>query len=718
MSTVLFLSRFTQTGKATMMQTSTQHRILVLSSSEADVAILKRVLSNARDGPFHIESANSLSDGLTRLAGGAIDVVLVDLTLTDSRGLDTFDSLFAAHAQTPIMTLASLEEEEEAVDAVTRGAQGYLLKGYFERNLVPQALRSVIIRKEVEEALYREKTRAEIALNSISDAVICTDTAGRVDYLNVAAEKMTGWPREDAMGRSIGEVFRIINSLTREADLNPIELVLQLDEPMGLAANTVLIRRDGAEVPIEDSTSPIHDTNGKLTGAVVVFHDVGEAKAMVEKMAHLAHHDFLTDLPNRLLLNDRIAQAITAARRRGTRVAVLFLDLDNFKHINDSLGHATGDLLLRSVTQRLSACVRASDTVSRQGGDEFVILLSDCSDESHIASTAEKIHAALSLPHLIAKRELHVSTSMGISVYPADGADAEALIKSADTAMYYAKAKGRNNHQFFSNDMNTRAVERQIIESNLRRALKEQEFVLHYQPKLNLVTGKIIGAEALLRWQHPELGMLLPDRFVAIAEDCGLIVPLGQWVLREACSQARRWIDAGAMPISMAVNISALEFRQKSFFENLDAILQDAGLAPELLQLEITEGVLMHDASASAAILQQLKALGLQLAIDDFGTGYSSLSYLKQFPIDVLKIDQSFVHGIGADDDEGIIVSAVIGMGNSLKLRVVAEGIENQEQLAFLKVRHCEEGQGYLFSKPVDAEQFAQLLAINPEQVG
>ncbi|WP_326940938.1 putative bifunctional diguanylate cyclase/phosphodiesterase [Actimicrobium sp. GrIS 1.19] len=700
------------------MQPSPQHRILVLSSSEADVEILKRVLSKAHDGPFRIESENSLAAGLARLADGAIDVVLVDLTLADSRGLDTFDGLFAAYPRTPIMTLTSLEEEEEAIEAVTRGAQGYLLKGHFERNLVPQALRSVIIRKEVEEALYLEKTRAEIALNSISDAVICTDIAGRVNYLNVAAETMTGWSRQDADGQPIAAVFRIINSVTREAEVNPVDLVLQQNEAMGLAANTVMIRRDGAEVPIEDSTSPIHDSNGKLTGAVVVFHDVGAAKAMSEKMAYLAHHDFLTDLPNRLLLNDRISQAITAARRRGTKVAVLFLDLDNFKHINDSLGHATGDLLLRSVTQRLSACVRSSDTVSRQGGDEFVILLSDCSDESHIASTAEKIHAALSLPHLIAKRELHVSTSMGISVYPADGADAEALIKSADTAMYYAKAKGRNNHQFFSNEMNTRAVERQFIESNLRRALKEQEFVLHYQPKVNLVTGKIIGAEALLRWQHPEWGMLLPERFVAIAEDCGLIVPLGQWVLREACSQAQRWIDAGVMPISMAVNISALEFRQKSFFENLDAILKETGLAPALLQLEITEGVLMHDASASAAILQQLKDLGLQLAIDDFGTGYSSLSYLKQFPIDVLKIDQSFVHDIGGDDDEGIIASAVIGMGNSLKLRVVAEGIENQKQLAFLKMQNCEEGQGFLFSKPVDAEQFAQLLAANVEQVG
>jgi diguanylate cyclase (GGDEF)-like protein/PAS domain S-box-containing protein len=693
------------------MQPSAQHRILILSSSEGDIAILKRVLDNAHDGPFKIESATSLSGGISCLASGAIDGVLVDLTLSDSRGLDTFDQLFAAYAQTSLMILVALAEEQLAIDAVRRGAQGYLLKDHLESALVPQALRSVIIRREVEVALYREKARAEIALNSISDAVICTDMAGRIDYLNVAAEKMTGWSRKEADGLPISDVFSIINGITGKTDLNPVEWVLKKDEPMGLAANTVLVRRDGVEVPIEDSISPIHDADGKLTGAVLVFHDVAAAKAMVEKMAHLAHHDFLTDLPNRLLLNDRIAHAVTAARRYGTTLAVLFLDLDNFKHINDSHGHATGDLLLGSVTQRLNSCVRASDTVSRQGGDEFVILLSDCSDESHIASTAEKIHAALSLPHLIEKRELHVSSSMGISVYPADGADAETLIKSADTAMYCAKAKGRNNHQFFNSEMNARAVERQFIESNLRRALKAQEFVLHYQPKVNLSTGKITGAEALLRWQHPEWGMLLPERFIAIAEDCGMIVPIGQWVLREVCSQAKRWIDSGAMPISMAVNISALEFRQKSFFQNLDAILKDTGLAPELLQLEITEGVLMHDASASAAILRQLKERGLQLAIDDFGTGYSSLSYLKQFPIDVLKIDQSFVRDIGTANDEGIIVSAVIGMGNSLKLKVVAEGIENQEQLAFLKVRHCQEGQGFLFGSPVAADLFHSLGA-------
>jgi diguanylate cyclase (GGDEF)-like protein len=431
---------------------------------------------------------------------------------------------------------------------------------------------------------------------------------------------------------------------------------------------------------------------------------------MAAKMAHLAQHDSLTNLPNRVLLNDRITQAIAFAKRHRTHLAVLFLDLDNFKHINDSLGHEIGDQLLQSVAQNLSACVRGSDTVSRLGGDEFVVLVTEDKYAEDAAVTADKILAALAAPHSIAQQALHVTTSIGISVYPADGQDAETMIKNADTAMYQAKEKGRNNYQFFKSDMNIRAVERQVIEANLRRALERQEFVLHYQPKVNIDTGTITGAEVLLRWLHPVWGMMLPDRFVPIAEDCGLIVPIGRWVLREACAQARRWEDAGLKLASVAVNISAQEFHSKDFVDGVRGILTETGLEPGRLQLEITESALMRDAESSTAILQQLKNIGVQLAVDDFGTGYSSLSYLNQFPIDVLKIDGSFVNEIGSTNGNGIIVKAIIAMGTSLKQRVVAEGVEKQAQLAFLIAQHCEEGQGYFFSRPLIAEQFAALL--------
>jgi diguanylate cyclase (GGDEF)-like protein/PAS domain S-box-containing protein len=688
------------------------NRILLITDDSTDANALKRILGAAKGGLFEIKWARRLSAGLKRLRAGGVDAIVADLSLPDSRGISTFDQLFAAAPHVPILTLSAGNKDKAlAIEAMQRGAQGSLTKGYFVSHHVPHVLRNIIQRKTVEESLFKERARAEITLNSIGDAVICTDTFGNIDYLNVAAENMTGWSRAAANGLPIGKVFQLINGVTRDSEKNPVELVLKYDKPKGLNADTVLIRRDGSEVAIEDSVSPIHDWDGKLTGAVVVFHDVSQAAAITKKMAHLAHHDFLTGLPNRLLLNDRITQAITLAKRGSTQLAVLFLDLDNFKHINDSLGHETGDKLLQSVTQRLRTCVRSSDTVSRQGGDEFVILLTDGKYGEDAALTADKILAELALPHRLDKNELHITTSIGISIYPEDGQDAETLIKNADTAMYHAKEKGRNNYQFFSSEMNTRAVARQIIEAHLRFALEKEEFLLHYQPKVNLDTGMITGAEALLRWKHAEWGMISPEKFVPIAEDCGLIVPIGRWVMREACRQAKQWMDAGLMPGSVSVNISALEFRKTNFAAGVRDILSDTGLDADALQLEITESVLMRDAESSTAILKDLKSLGVQLAVDDFGTGYTSLGYLQRFPIDVLKIDRSFVHDIGSTAHDGVIVGAVIGMGNHLNLQVVAEGVENQEQLAFLRGNHCAEGQGYVFSRPVVASQFAKLLA-------
>ncbi|MGZ8271132.1 MAG: putative bifunctional diguanylate cyclase/phosphodiesterase, partial [Methylophilus sp.] len=380
---------------------------------------------------------------------------------------------------------------------------------------------------------------------------------------------------------------------------------------------------------------------------------------------------------------------------------------------NDSLGHETGDILLQSVTQRLTDCIRSSDTISRQGGDEFIILLAEGKNGEDASSIAEKIQAALTLPHTVNSRELHITTSIGISIYPVDGQDAETLIKCADTAMYHAKKKGRNNHQFFRSEMNIRAVNRQLIETHLRIAIDQQEFFLLYQPKVNLITGKITGAEALVRWKHPKLGEVTPKKFVTIAEDSSLIVPIGRWVLLEACTQAKQWINMGLQAVPIAVNISAQEFHQKNFVTNVQSILDDTGLDARLLELEITESTLMQDAKSTTLILHELKNLGIQLAVDDFGTGYSSLSYLKQFPIDVLKIDQSFVNDIATATDSGIIVSAVIGMGNNLNLHVVAEGIESQAQLTFLKQHDCEEGQGYYFSKPLTPSDFTTLLKAN-----
>jgi len=443
---------------------------------------------------------------------------------------------------------------------------------------------------------------------------------------------------------------------------------------------------------------------------VIVFHDVSAARAIAKKMAHLAQHDFLTDLPNRMLLSDRVGNAISLARRHGKKSAVLFLDLDGFKHINDSLGHPVGDRLLQSVAERLVACVRGSDTVSRQGGDEFVVLLSEMEYPADAARSADKMLRTLEAPHMIDAKEFHVTASIGISVFPDDGGDAETLVKCADIAMYHAKNKGRNNYQFFTDDMNVRAVERQFLEGNLRRALERREFVLHYQPKINLETGAITGVEALIRWRHPERGLIPPALFVPIAEDCGLIVSIGRWVLNEACRQAQAWIDAGLPPLPVAVNISAVEFQSRDFLEGVCSVLKETRLNPRYLELELTESVLMQHAGTTAAALIALKSIGVRLAIDDFGTGYSSLSYLRQFPIDTLKIDQSFVREITASSLDNTIVGAVISMGKTLKQTVIAEGIETREQLAFLQRQHCVEGQGFHFSRPVSAEEFATLV--------
>ena len=552
------------------------YRILIITDDINDGNMLEETLRSAKDNPYTVELVSRLTDALIRLQSVHIDAMLLNLSLPDSQGLATFNTVFAMAPQTPIITLCG-NDDALAVEALRYGAQGYLLKDHFGSYLVTQSLRHILRHKVLDESAYRERVRAEITLNSISDAVIGTDMAGNVDYLNVAAEHITQWSRDEARGHPISVVMPLIHGDTREPKPNPVEMVLQQDKATTMTPGTVLIRRNGSEVAIEDSTAPIHDSSGNIAGAVMVFHDVTATHAMAQKMAYLAQHDFLTDLPNRVLLNDRIAQAISLAKRNDSQLAVLFLDLDNFKNINDSLGHATGDQLLQSVAERLSACVRHSDTVSRQGGDEFVILVTEEKSAEKVSVIADKILSSLSEPHKIAKNDLHITTSIGISLYPADGCDAETLIKNADTAMYQAKERGRNNYQFFKQEMNVRAVERQIIETNLRHALVRKEFVLHYQPKINLASNEITGAEALLRWAHPEWGLVSPVRFIAIAEECGIIIPIGRWVLQEACAQTRRWQDQGLKIDSISVNISAVEFRRQDFVEAVRGILNKTG---------------------------------------------------------------------------------------------------------------------------------------------
>jgi diguanylate cyclase (GGDEF)-like protein/PAS domain S-box-containing protein len=694
-----------------------QQTILLIQEDPADAGIVREALSHSTDGSsFKVEWARGCNEGLERLGreglhrGQRIDAVLVDLALPDSHGIETFDRLFQAVPQIPILVLTGSQDENVAKTAVQRGAQDYLLKGRIDSYLLPKTVDSMIERAANAETLFEEKERAQVTLNSIGDAVMSTDVWGQVTYLNAVAESLTGWSREDAAGHPLDEVFHIIDATTRNSVPNPMALAIRENKTVGLTPNCVLIRRDGHEAAIEDSAAPIHDRRGRVTGAVMVFHDVSTARALSLRMSYLAQHDSLTDLPNRILLNDRLTQAITLAYRHQQKLALLFLDVDRFKHVNDALGHAAGDRLLQSVAQRLFDCVRTSDTVSRQGGDEFVILLAETKQATDAAVIADKILLALAAPHRIDQHELHLTASIGIVTYPDDGMDADTLMRNADFAMYHAKDAGRNNYQFFKAEMNVRAIERQSLEDGLRHALERHEFVLYYQPKMNLDTGSIVGVEALIRWCHPKRGLVSPAHFIPVAEDCGFIVPIGRWVLREACRQARIWQKDGLPSLRIAINISAVELRAKDFVASVQQILAETGLEPRYLELELTETFLMQDSKSTAAVLKELKGLGVSLALDDFGTGYSSLSYVKRFPIDTLKIDQSFVRDLATDADDASIVSAVISMGKSLQMRVVAEGIETQEQLNFLTEHGCPVGQGYYFSPPVAARAFEQLL--------
>lgn len=686
--------------------------ILVVEQDATVADSILAELTGLEDCPFELKRFTQFAEIPALLNDISFDAIVLSVSSPDMLGPEALENLFKIAREIPILILASLADEAAAKQAVKCGARDYLIWGRFDVYSLQRALRYAIEHKTILDAWYIEKERAIVTLNSIGDAVLCTNLAGNITYLNLVAETLTGWPRQEAIGEPLSKVFQIVDAGSRAPARDPLSMAITQNRTVGLAADCILVRRDGFQSTIEDSAAPIHDRHGRVIGAVIVFHDISTARAMSLEMTRCAQHDVVTNLPNRLLLNDRISQAISLARRQDKHLAMIFLDLDRFKFINDSLGHAAGDQLLQSVAQRVVNGVRRSDTVSRQGGDEFVILLSEIALPDDAARSAQKILALISAPHTVDGQEVRIDASIGISIYPSDGKDAETLIKNADMAMYHAKQCGRNNFQFFKPEMNQRAVERQSLEASLRRALEREEFVLHYQPVIDLETGEITGVEALLRWQQPERGLVPPRRFIPIAENCGLIVPIGRWVLREACSQARDWQGAGLPPMTIAVNVSAVEFHDHNFVECVRTILAETGLDPRYLQLELTEGVLMKHLESTTQVLQELKGMGVCLAVDDFGTGYSSLSYLQQFPIDILKIDPSFVHQIVPEVSDSTIVAAIITMGKTLKHHVVAEGIETAEQRNHLQSLGCPGGQGFFFSRPVAADQFASLLRV------
>ncbi len=557
-----------------------------------------------------------------------------------------------------------------------------------------------------------EKERALTTLESIADAVITTDEQGNIDYLNPIAESITGWSREEAFGLPVHEVFNVQYEATQTAlDYGLVYECIEKAKVVKITDNVMVINKNNShETAVEISTAPIKGTKENINGAVVVSHDVSDARRLAREMTHLATHDDLTALPNRILLMDRLVQAISRGPWNDKYHAVLFLDLDRFKLVNDAHGHDVGDELLRHVASRLVSCLREGDTVSRLGGDEFVIILRDLSNPSDVRKIADKIINTFSTPFLLVDEEFFSTASVGISLYPKDGQSALDLMKKADIAMYRAKSLGKNNFVLYSEEMGKQDARELTLETDLRRAIERNEFELYYQPQVDAKKGIPIGAEALIRWNNPKHGLVSPLEFIPLAEQTGLIIPISQWVMKEAAKQCKYWQDLGLPPIRVSVNISAIQFERGNIFKDVKNVLKKTNLAPEYLELELTEGTLATNPQAAINTLNKLNDIGIKLSIDDFGTGYSSLSYLKQFCVSTLKIDRCFVKDVLTDSDDAAMCTAIISIAHNLNLHVIAEGVEDNDQLEFLKKHECNTIQGYYFSKPLPNDQFIKYL--------
>lgn len=558
-----------------------------------------------------------------------------------------------------------------------------------------------------ETALRESEERYRIVTETATDAILSIDDQGTIIFINTAAERIFGYRVQEMLGRELALLMPGSLPQLRKASLES-EGATGDKRVAWEAVEFTGVHRDGRRIPLEVSFGEYRRDGERLFTGIV--RDITERKRADEKIRYLAQYDALTELPNRVLLQDRIDHALAQARRNHERVAVLFLDLDDFKHVNDSLGHHTGDQLLRMVSQRLRRCLREGDSIGRLGGDEFVICLPLPVDERHAASVAGKILEGLRASFQVEGHELHVSASIGISLFPTDGEDADTLMRTADIAMYHAKEKGRNNYQFFTQNLNDAAKQRLVITSHLHKALQRGEFTLDYQPQVDIKSGAIFAAEALIRWQHPDNGPILPGEFIKVAEETGLIVPLGEWALRQACRQLKRWHQAGYPDLRIAVNLSPEQFRRSGFPDMVLRVLRETGLPAAALDLEITEGVLMRQNMENIAVLGRLAGTGVQFAVDDFGTGYSNLAYLQRFPIDTIKIDRAFLNGLGRDPNNSAIVTTIIAMAKNLNLHIVAEGVETARQANFLETRGCLAAQGFYYHAPLSAEAFGKLL--------
>lgn len=561
-------------------------------------------------------------------------------------------------------------------------------------------------RRQIEEALRQSEERYRTIIEEMEEWYFETDLAGTIIFSNDVFAKVVGYSQKELIGLD----FR---SITKREESDLLYNLFNQVFKTGQSTKNIpyeFIRTDGAVTSAEFSIFPKRDKEGQVCGFKGVGHDITERKRAGEKIQYLATHDVLTELPNRSMFSQLLNHAIQAAHRYRRQFAVLFIDLDRFKIINDTLGHEAGDRLLQEIARRLKQPLRAVDVVARLGGDEFVILIEEVSDSSQVATVAHKILTSIIKPLTLMGQECRITASIGICLYPKDAEDEQSLMKNADIAMYLAKEEGKNNYQFYSEDIQAKSLERLSIETNLRFALERNEFFLHYQAKVDFKTNAITGVEALLRWQNPYLGSVTPTQFIPVAEETGLIIAIGKWVMKTACVQNVAWQQQGLPAVCMAVNLSLRQLTDDNLIEDIKAALNDSGMAPNLLELEITESMVMYNPGRMISVLAKIKSMGVRLAIDDFGTGYASLAHIKHFPVDTLKVDRSFIRNIPKDAEDKAITEAIIAMGKTLSLTVVAEGVETEEQMNFLKDHSCDEMQGYYFSKPIMPEQFADLL--------
>lgn len=692
-------------------------RILIADDDEQIREVLHELLSEE----YHCTEVSSGEEALEAVGRANYDLVLSDIMMGGITGLEMLPQVLKVAPDTVVIMISGEQNIESAIEALRSGAFDYITKP-FDLQHVEAAVKRAREHQELRRAKrYYENFLEEMVKQRTADldkanqtlrvlieasplAIFVIDEKSNVVMWNPAAERTFGWSESEVLNRPLP----IIPEEGRGTFEKGLAEIIRGKATTNYEAQR--LKKDGSLVDVNIWTTRLLDADSRVSGVMAIVADITERKQAQEKIHYLAYHDTLTGLPNRVSFEERLTEALTRGESSQQPLAVMFLSLDRFKKFNDTLGHIVGDQLLRSVANRLSATMREGDALARFASDEFAFLLTRVRDANEAAEAAQQFQQILDTPFEVDGQELYVTASIGIGLYPHDAADAQDLLKDAGAALYRAKQQGGNNFQFYTADMNERALQRLSMENKMRWALERNEFKVYYQPQVSVDTGQIVGMEALVRWQHPEMGLVSPSEFIPLAEDTGLIGSIGEWVLRTACAQTKAWHDFGFPSLHVAVNLSPRQFQQPDLLLMIAKTLRDTGLQADCLELEVTEGSVMKNTESAISTLRELKAMGIKISIDDFGAGYSSLTYLKNLPIDALKIDQSFVRDMSTDPNDAAIVMAIIQLAHSLKLKVTAEGVENDDQLRFLRLLRCDDMQGYLFCKPLPVEGFEQVL--------